>query len=118
MSSGVVMVPWYATGFRGDALEADLKEISAIATRYGATGYQVFRSRDDRYRFQQFTMWESHLEWERYWQGPDMVYFRGTHSGWYQVPVLYGWWDLTASGGIEEPPGNGVAELVEDQTSA
>ena len=29
-----------------------------------------------------------------------MIYFRATHSSWYQVPVLYGWWDLTAGGAI------------------
>ena len=38
-----------------------------------------------------------------------MVYFRATHSSWYQVPVLYGWWDLTAGGALERAPisGNG-----------
>ncbi len=38
-----------------------------------------------------------------------MVYFRATHSSWYQVPVLYGWWDQTASGGLAaESPSNGT----------
>ena len=27
-----------------------------------------------------------------------MIFFRASHSSWYQVPVLYGWWDLTAHG--------------------
>ncbi len=101
--SGVVIIPWYATGFRGDGLEADLNEIAALSTRYGATYYAVYRSRDDRYKFQQILHFESHLDWERYWEGPDMVFFRATHAGWYQIPVLYGWWDLTAVGEIEEP---------------
>jgi hypothetical protein len=26
--------------------------------------------------------------------------FRVLHSGWYQVPVVYGWWDRTAGGEI------------------
>jgi hypothetical protein len=45
-----------------------------------------------------------------------MVYFRSRHSSWYQVPVLYGWWDLTAAGAVEPEPvasgnggGNGIA---------
>jgi len=25
------------------------------------------------------------------------------HSSWYQVPVLYGWWDLTAGGALITP---------------
>ena len=99
--AGVVLIPWYATGFRGDAFESDLNEIAAISTRYGATSYAVYRARDDRYKFQHFSTWETHLEWERYWEGPDVTFFRATHSGWYQVPVLYAWWDLTTSGSIE-----------------
>ena len=39
-----------------------------------------------------------HLDWERYWESPEMVDFRVRHSSWYQVPVLYGWWDRTTQG--------------------
>ena len=103
------MVPWYATGFRGDDLEAALNEVAAVAVRYGATSYAVYRSRDDRYRFQQFASFEDKTDWERYWEGDEMIYFRATHSSWYQVPVLYGWWDETASGGLEVArPANGA----------
>ncbi len=120
--AGTVMIPWYATGFRADGFEAALNEAAAVAMRYGATSYAVFRSKDDRYRFQQFADFESHTDWERYWEGPEMTTFRARHSGWYQVPVLYGWWtrtavgsieghiapDTLAQGGIETPAGNGA----------
>jgi hypothetical protein len=99
---GISLLPWYATGFRGDQLEEDLREIAALSTRYGCTQYWVFRGRDDRYKFQQFNLWERHVDWERYWEGEDMSYFRAAHSGWYQIPLLYSWWDLSASGGLEE----------------
>ncbi len=40
-----------------------------------------------------------------------MTHFRTVHSSWYQVPVLYGWWDKTAGGEIHAdaagPAGNG-----------
>jgi hypothetical protein len=101
--AGCVIVPWYATGFRGDGFEKDLNEIAAVALRYGATDYAVYRSRDDRYRFQQVASFEQYLEWERYWEGPEMVYFRAAHSSWYQIPVLYGWWDRTAHGSVLSP---------------
>ena len=42
-----------------------------------------------------------------------MTDFRVGHSSWYQVPVLYGWWDLTTSGAISGEPvaaGNGHAK--------
>ena len=51
--SGVVHVPWYATGFRGDQLQAELERVSALSVRYGATHYTVYRGRDDRYKFLQ-----------------------------------------------------------------
>lgn len=99
--SETVMIPWYATGFRADGFGEALNEIAAVAMRYGATSYTVYRSHDDRYRYQQYAAFESHLDWERYWEGPEMVRFRMRHSSWYQVPVLYGWWDRTAHGSIE-----------------
>ncbi len=108
--AGTVIVPWYATGFRGEGFEVALNELAATALRYGASSYAVYRARDDRYKFQQLASFDEHVQWERFWDGPEMTDFRVLHSGWYQVPVLYGWWDLTASGGLHTEPvtsGNG-----------
>jgi hypothetical protein len=99
---GTVIVPWYATGFRADGFGAALEQAAAIALRYGAVSYAVYRAREDRYRYQQFAHFERYSDWERYWEGPEMIDFRARHSSWYQIPVLYGWWDLTASGEISE----------------
>jgi hypothetical protein len=102
---GTVVIPWYATVFRSDALEAALNEIAPVALRYGASSYAVYRSRDDRYRFQQLAQFERQLDWERYWEGPEMHDLRTRFAGSFQIPVLYGWWDLTAGGALaEEPP--------------
>jgi hypothetical protein len=95
--AGVLQIPWYATGFRADKLEAALVEISSIAPRYGATGYAVYRARDDRYKFLQMLNFEDKLDFERYWYGPEFNDFRIVCSGWYQIPILYGWHDLVAS---------------------
>lgn len=100
--AGVVHIPWYATGFRGDKLEAALAHIAPVALRYGATSYQVFRYRDDRYKFLQTAEFESKMDWERYWAGQEFIDFRVIHSSFYQVPVLYGWTDLVAGGGVQE----------------
>jgi hypothetical protein len=109
---GTVIVPWYATGLRADAFEKVLNEVAAAALRYGATSYEVYRARDDRYKFQQLARFEHHLQWDRYWAGPEMTRFRIEHSSWYQVPVVYGWWDRTAGGEIRTettpPAGNGL----------
>jgi hypothetical protein len=97
---GTVIVPWYATGLRADAFEPALNELAATALRYGASSYAVYRARDDRYKFQQFAAFEEYIGWERYWEGDEMTYFRARYSSWYQIPVLYGWWDQTAGGAV------------------
>jgi hypothetical protein len=103
--AGTVIVPWYATGFRADAFEPALNELAAVTLRYGATSYGVYRARDDRYKFQQLASFEHHLQWDRYWAGPEMARFRTLHSGWYQVPLVYGWWEETAGGSIVKEAG-------------
>ena len=99
--AGTVIIPWYATGFRANRFEDALGEVAATALRYGASSYAVYRARDDRYKYQQFAAFEAYSDWERYWEGDEMTYFRAAHSSWYQVPVLYGWWDQTAGGHVE-----------------
>jgi hypothetical protein len=112
--AGTVIIPWYATGFRSNAFEDALNEIAAVALRYGASSYDVYRARDDKYKFQQLAAFDEYVDWERYWEGKEMTYFRARYSSWYQVPVLYGWWDRTAGGAIATTPitngvgGNGV----------
>jgi hypothetical protein len=101
--AGTVIVPWYATGFRANGFEEALNEVAAVALRYGASSYAVYRARDDRYKLQQLASFAEHADWERYWESPEMIDFRVRHSSWHQVPVLYGWWDRTAAGGIDEP---------------
>ncbi len=104
MAAKAVLIPWYATGFRGDGLEEALREISAVAMRYGATHHAVYRYRDDRYKFNQIAVFENKLDWERYWGGEEMTRFRTIHQGWYQVPVVYQWTDVVIEGSL---PANG-----------
>jgi hypothetical protein len=104
MAAGVVHIPWYATGFRGDGLQEALTEIAPVALRYGATRYSVYRSRDDRYKFLQTATFDSKSDWERYWNGQEFIDFRVIHSSWYQIPVLYSWHDLVAEGRLEPAP--------------
>jgi hypothetical protein len=104
-----VIVPWYATGFRANGFQEALDEVAAVALRYGATSYAVYRSQEDTYRFQQISEFPEHIDWERYWDGPEMTEFRVRYSGWYQVPVLYGWWTCTGAGRVERPTRAGPA---------
>lgn len=112
--AGVVHIPWYATGFRGDKLEAALAEIAPVAMRYGATSYAVYRFRDDRYKFLQTAQFENKIDFDRYWSGPEFIDFRVLSSSWFQVPVVYGWTDLVAAGGLapQDATGDGATEVA------
>lgn len=101
MAVGTVLIPWYATPFRGDRLAAAIEEIAPLALRYGATDYTVLRSRDDTYKFMHLVSFEDKLDWERYWNGPELIVWREEHSSWYQIPVLYVWHDAIAKGASE-----------------
>jgi quinol monooxygenase YgiN len=98
--AGVANIPWYATVFRGDQFEAALREIAPIALRYGATDYEVLRSNDDRYRFMQLGYFEDKDDFERYWYGPEFNEWRADYTSWYQVPVVYGFFDRVARGAL------------------
>ena len=99
--AGVVHIPWYATGLRGDRIEAALAGIAPIAVRYGARTYSVHRFREDRYKFLQTAEFESKLDFDRYWHGPEFTDFRVLCSSWYQVPIVYTWSDLVVAGTLE-----------------
>jgi hypothetical protein len=100
--AGVVHIPWYATVFRGDKLAAAVSEVAAASLRYGATQYRVHRSTDDAYKILQMVWFESRLDWQRYWDGPEMVALRTSHMGHYQVPLLYDWNNEVAADAIEQ----------------
>ncbi|HVL95485.1 MAG TPA: hypothetical protein VM266_06450 [Solirubrobacteraceae bacterium] len=104
-----VHIPWYATVFRADAFAEALQEIAPLALRFGARDYAVYRSREDEYKFLQVCGFEEKLDWERYWNGPEFIEWRGRYGGWYQVPVLYTWQDVLATGRSEVAQAGEVA---------
>jgi len=110
--AGVVHIPWYATGLRHDKLADALTGIAAVALRYGATSYSVYRYNDDRYKFLQMADFEHKRDFERYWNGQEFIDFRVLCSSWYQIPVLYTWADRIAAGTVEPELVNHVASGV------
>jgi quinol monooxygenase YgiN len=113
MAYGVVHLPVYATGFRGDDVEASLQQLAPISLRYGATRYDVYRSRDDRYKFLLTVEFEDKADWDRYWYGEEFTDWRVSCSSWFTVPLLYVWNDNFASGKLRREEA-----LVGDDESA
>jgi len=81
MAAGVVHLPFYATGFRGDDLEAALAQVAPIALRYGARRYEVFRSRDDRYKFLLSVDFDDKHGWDAFWFSREFTEMRAACSG-------------------------------------
>ncbi len=104
MAGGVVQLQFYATGFRGDDIEAALSQLAPISLRYGATRYEVFRARDDRYRFLTSFEFPDKSGWDRFWFGEEFTEMRAACSSWYQVPLLYSWNDIVGSGSVAPAP--------------
>jgi len=104
---GVVHLPFYATGFRHDDLEAALQQLAPLATAHGATRYMVFRSREDRYKFLMSIDFPSKSGWDSFWFSAEFTEMRAACSSWYQVPLLYTWADIVSFGEVREPAGVG-----------
>jgi hypothetical protein len=114
MAGGVVLIPWYATVFRGDVLADAIAEVAGpAALKYGATKYSVLRSRDDMYNIRQYVWFDSKDDWYRYWEGPEMIEFRARYLGKYQVPLVYVWHDDYGTYGIGSP--TPVPEEIEEE---
>jgi hypothetical protein len=107
--AGVVHIPWYATGFRGDRLEAALADVGPVALRYGATSHALYRSQDDRYKFLQMATFEDKADFERYWYGDAFNDWRRDFSSWFQVPIIYSWNTLVFQGSLEHAANGGTA---------
>ena len=117
---GVAYIPWYATVLRHDIFAEAVAAIAPLALRYGATQYQVHRSRDDRYKITQMSWFNSQRDWYRFWDGPEMIEFRARHSRHFQVPVVYFWSDEIATGalGPEVPATEPEPEPAPEPTAA
>jgi hypothetical protein len=111
--AGVVHVQWYSTVLRQEAFASEVVQAAPIVLRYGATKYAVHRSADDRYMIIQMAWFESHNDWYRYWNGPEMIEFRRRNSGRYQIPITYIWHEELAAGELgPEVPLGGEPEPV------
>jgi hypothetical protein len=108
--SDVISVSWYATVLRQDYFAAEVARVAPLALRYGATEYRVHINSDDRYKITQMSWFESHTDWHRFWEGPEMVEFRARNMGKYQVPVAYAWSDEIAAGAIGPEVGTAASE--------
>ncbi len=96
----VIHIKWYATVLRQDTFAAELSRAAPISLRYGATQYSVQINQDDRYAITQMVWFDSHRDFYRYWESPEMIEFRRRNSGHYQIPINYIWHEEVSAGAL------------------
>ena len=106
MAVGLLMfqIRWIANPFRGDAFEEALLPIAEAALEYGATDWGFYRNADGRLDFIQEAVFPSKLDWERYWYSEEFAEVRERLTGWFQVPVVPTYWEVTGMGSRREAP--------------
>jgi hypothetical protein len=99
-NDSVVTILWHATPFRGDKFEDAWRPAAAAALDYGASFWAFFRSKDDPLDFTQVAIFESKLEWDRYWYSEQISEARAECSGLFEVPVTPIWHRVVATGEV------------------
>jgi hypothetical protein len=110
----IVVINWVANPFRGDKFEEAWRPAAAAATRYGASGWAFTRSRDDPLSFMQFGVFESKLDFERYWYSEEISEARVAIGGLYQVPILPIWYEAVGWGIVSDDIGEAEEEADKD----
>ena len=108
MAAGVVQIPWYATLFRGDKLEAALR--ADRAARAALRRDRLPRLPQPRRPVQVHAdAPRSRTSSTSSATGTARSSATGArdYSSWYQVPILYTWNDLVFQGGLEPAAANG-----------
>jgi hypothetical protein len=97
-------ITFYANGLQADNLSAGLEQLAAIAPRYNASHWVVYRSSDDRYRQILIVDFDDKRDFQKYWYGPEAGEFRVAMSGVYQNPVVYIAHEITTEGSAVTRP--------------
>ena len=84
----VFAMVWNVNAFRGDKFEQEWRPAARAALDFGASSWGLWRSNDDPLTFMQWAVFETKLEFERYWFSEEISEARANASGLFQVPVL------------------------------
>lgn len=96
----VVHIKWAANPFRGDEFERIWRPAARAVLNFGARGYAFCRSKEDPLQFDQFALFDSEIDFERYWYSDEIEQVRIAASGLFQVPVLPGKLEIVDFGSI------------------
>ena len=104
--AGVVNIPWYSTVFRGDRVRGSpARDRAGLACATGRPTSRSCAPTTTATASSSSRTGSAKGDFEAYWYGPEFSEWRADYTSWYQVPVIYSWFDRVIAGELER---NGV----------
>jgi hypothetical protein len=100
----LVQINWIINPFRAEKFEAIWLPAAEAMLDFGARGWAFLRSGDDPQEFIQLGLFDDKLDFDRYWQSPEITAYRVQVTGLYHVPILPIWLTVEGSGQIIGAP--------------
>jgi hypothetical protein len=96
----VLEINWITNPFRAEKFRDIWLPAAEAVLDYGAKGWSFLRSGEDPQHFMQLALFETRLDFERYWYSEEIVDCRVQATGLYQVPIQPVWYTVEGTGVI------------------
>lgn len=90
----VCVLDWHVAPFRADRFLDLWEPAAAKMPSYGAKSWSLTRSNDDPLAIRQSSVWESRVDFERYWFSEEIEKARAAVIDLYDLPILPTWHTL------------------------
>ena len=99
-----VKIPWHINPTRGDAFEEAWAPVAEAALDYGATYWALIRAHEGRLDFEQHAIFGTKGDFDLYWYSEQVAEVRAQISGYYQVPLLPAYYEISGVGTASGQP--------------
>lgn len=91
-------ITWHLTPYREQRWIDNWEPAAALATKYGATAWTIYRSEEDPLRFRQISTWEKKSDFEAWWYSEEVSEIRESVIDLFDKPLLPTWLVEVVSG--------------------
>jgi hypothetical protein len=96
----IVEISWITNPFRAEKFAAIWTPAAEAVLDFGARGWAFLRSHDDPQRFVQLGLFDRKIDFDRYWDSPEISECRVRATGLFQVPILPVWYTVEGAGSL------------------
>jgi hypothetical protein len=91
-------ISWHVTPFRAQRWIDLWEPAAALASKYGAEDWRIYRSTEDPLLFRQTITWNDKADFESYWFSEEVSAIREQVIDLYDKPLLPVWFTPIVSG--------------------